>query len=82
MKKSGRKKVILYSTPTCQWCAMTKEFFKKNKISFTNKDVSKNKKNSQEMYRKSKQLGVPVIDIGGKIIIGYNEEKFRKELGI
>ena len=61
---------------------MTKEFFKKNKISFTNKDVSKNKKNSQEMYRKSKQLGVPVIDIGGKIIIGYNEEKFRKELGI
>jgi len=77
-----KKKVTLYSTPTCQWCAKTKEFFKKNKVSFTNKDVSKNKKNADEMIKKSGQMGVPVIDINGRIIVGYDEGKLKKVLGI
>jgi glutaredoxin 3 len=76
------KKVIIYSTKTCPWCAKTKEFLKTNKIPFTDKDVGSNSIVAKEMIKKSGQSGVPVIDVGGKIIVGYNEEKLKRELGI
>ena len=72
--------VKIYSTPTCPWCAKTKEFFKANKISFTDVDVSKNKKAAEEMIKKSGQMGVPVIDINGEIIVGFNQEALEKAL--
>ena len=73
--------VIIYTTPFCQWCKATKEFLAKKKIKFTEKDVSKNKKLVQEMVKKSGQYGVPVLDIQGKIIIGYNQEEIEKTVG-
>tara|TARA_Y100000310_G_C20015319_1_gene504868 strand:+ start:104 stop:337 length:234 start_codon:yes stop_codon:yes gene_type:complete len=73
-------KVIIYSTKTCSWCIKLKEFFKENKISFTNKDVGTNKKNADEMIKKSGQQGTPVTDIGGKIIVGFNKEEIKKAL--
>ena len=79
-KSSGKRKVIIYSTKTCPWCAKTKEFLKANKIPFTNKDVGSSSKNAQEMMKKSGQQGVPVTDIGGKIIIGFNEGKLKRAL--
>ena len=72
--------VKIYSTPTCPWCAKTKEFFKANKISFTDVDVSKNKKAAEEMVKKSGQMGVPVIDINGEIIVGFKQEALKKAL--
>ena len=82
-KKKGKKpKVIIYSTKTCPWCAKTKEFLKRNKIPFTNKDVGSNKKAAMEMVKKSGQQGVPVLDINGKIIVGYSEGKIKKALGL
>ena len=72
--------VKVYSTPTCPWCAKTKEFFKANKISFTDVDVSKNKKAAEEMVKKSGQMGVPVIDINGKIIVGFKQDALKKAL--
>lgn len=75
-------KIKLYSTPTCPWCAKTREFFRKHKIKYTDIDVSSNKKAAQEMIHKSGQMGVPVIDINGKIIVGYNEEKLKGLLKI
>ena len=72
--------VKIYSTPTCPWCAKTKEFFKANKISFTDVDVSKNKKAAEEMVKKSGQMGVPVIEINGKIIVGFKQEALKKAL--
>ena len=82
-KKSGKRgKVILYSTKTCQWCAKTKEFFRANKIAFTNKSVDSDKAAAQEMIKKSGQQSVPVVDVGGKIIVGYNEGKLKSALGI
>tara|TARA_Y100000296_G_scaffold51192_1_gene58715 strand:- start:2679 stop:2912 length:234 start_codon:yes stop_codon:yes gene_type:complete len=75
-------KVIIYSTKTCPWCMKVKEFLKANKISFNNKDVGTNTKNAQEMVKKSGQQGVPVIDINGKIIIGFNEGKLKRALGL
>lgn len=73
-------KVIVYSTKTCPWCKKTKEFLKANKIPFTNKDVGGNKKNAEEMFKKSGQQGVPVTDIDGKIIVGFNEGKLKRAL--
>lgn len=72
--------VIIYTTPFCQWCKATKEFLTKKKIKFIEKDVSKNKKLAQEMVKKSGQYGVPVLDIKGKIIIGYNPEEIEKAI--
>ena len=70
--------VKIYSTPTCIWCEKTKEFFKKNKVKFTDYDVSKDRKAAHEMMARSGQMGVTVIVIGKKIIIGYNEEELKK----
>jgi glutaredoxin-like YruB-family protein len=82
MKPRGGKmsKVIVYSTKTCSWCIKLKEFLKENKISFTNKDVGTNKKNADEMIKKSGQQGTPVTDIAGKIIVGFNKEEIKKAL--
>ena len=79
-KSSGKKRVIVYSTKTCPWCKKTKEFLKANKIPFTNKDVGSNSKNAQEMIKKSQQQGVPVTDINGAIIVGFNEGKLKRAL--
>ena len=73
-------KVIIYTTQYCHWCALAKEFFKENKVKYTEVDVGSNKKGAQEMIKKSGQMGVPVIDIDGKIIIGFDEAELRKTL--
>ena len=70
--------VTIYTTPYCQSCKATKEFLTKKKIKFKEKDVSQNKKFAQEMVKKSGQYGVPVLDINGKIIIGYNPEEIER----
>jgi glutaredoxin 3 len=73
-------KVIVYSTTTCPWCQMVKEFLKERKIPFEEKDVSMDKAAMQEMLRKSGQMGVPVTDINGKIIVGFDAEAIEKAL--
>lgn len=75
-------KVILYSTSTCPWCAKTREFFRQHSIKFTDFDVGKNSKAAQEMFRKTKQMAVPVVEIGNEIIIGYDEDALKKALKI
>ncbi len=72
--------VQIYSTPTCPWCLKTKEFLKNNKIKFKDIDVSKDSKAAEEMVKKSGQMGTPVLDIDGKIIVGFDEEELRKTL--
>lgn len=81
-KKSGNKNVLIYSTPTCPYCHKTKEFLKKQGIKFKDIDVSKDSKKAKEMVEKSGQMGVPVIDINGTIIVGFDEPALRKALGI
>ena len=75
-------KVTVYSTKDCPWCKKTKEFLKEHNIKFTNKDVGTDIKAAQEMIKKSRQQGVPVVEIGKEIIIGFDEEKFKKLLDI
>ena len=70
------KKVIAYSTPTCPYCVMAKNFFKDNKVVFEDVDVSADRARGQEMVNKSGQMGVPVIDIEGEIVVGFQPKVF------
>ena len=65
-------KILIYSTPTCPYCVMVKQYLKDKNISFEDYDVSTNEGKAMEMIKKSGQQGVPVLDIDGKIIIGFN----------
>jgi glutaredoxin-like YruB-family protein len=75
-----QKSVIIYSTPTCPYCVLAKNFFKKNGVPFKDVDVSVDEKAAGEMIEKSQQMGVPVIDIGGSIVIGYRPDVFTELL--
>ena len=75
-------KVTIYSTPTCVYCKMAKDFFKKNGIAYQEHDVSADMKAREEMVQKSNQLGVPVIDIDGKILVGFDEEELKRVLAL
>jgi glutaredoxin-like YruB-family protein len=72
------KKVIIYSTPTCPYCVYAKNFFKEKGVSFEDVDVSRDRTRAMEMVEKSGQMGVPVIDIGGKIIVGFQPTVFEE----
>jgi len=73
-------KILLYRTSTCIWCHKTEEYFNAHKIKFTNIFVDKDQKAAHEMIKKSGQMGVPVIDIDGTIITGYDVESIKKAL--
>ncbi len=72
--------VTVYSTPACPWCYRAKDFLKENKIAFTDVDVSVDRKAATDMVKKSGQMGVPVIDIDGEIIVGFDKDKIKKLL--
>ncbi|MDI6734423.1 MAG: glutaredoxin family protein [Patescibacteria group bacterium] len=68
-------KIIIYSTPACVYCKMAKAFFLDQKIDYIEKDVVSDLKAQEEMIKKSGQFGVPVIDVDGQIIIGFDKAK-------
>ena len=72
--------VIIYSTPTCQYCKLAKTYFKEQGVDYTEFDVVVHPDKAQEMIEKSGQMGVPVIDIGGKIVVGFNQKKIAELL--
>lgn len=74
------KKVVIYSTPTCVYCRMAKDFFAKNNVAFTEHNVAVDDKAREEMFAKSHQMGVPVIDIDGEIIVGFDKRALEKLL--
>jgi glutaredoxin-like YruB-family protein len=74
--------VKIYSTPTCVFCATLKTYFKQNSIEFLEIDVSKDEKELQKMIKDSGQMGVPVVDIDGEVIVGFDKEKIDKLLKI
>lgn len=74
------KNVKIYSTPTCHFCHMAKDYFTENNIEYTEYDVAADAEKRSEMMEKTGQMGVPVIDIEGEIIIGFNEAKIKELL--
>ncbi len=76
------KKVIIYSTPTCHFCHLAKDFFGENEVPFTEYNVASDLEKRKEMVDKSGQMGVPVIDVGGEVIVGFDEEKLKELLSV
>lgn len=73
-------KVIVYSTATCPYCVMAKNWLKERKVEYDDVNVGINQDKAKEMIQKSSQMGVPVIDIDGEIIIGFDRPKMEAAL--
>ena len=76
------KKVTIYSTPSCHFCHMAKDFFKENNVAFEDFNVAEDQAKRKEMLDKSGQMGVPVIIIENDLIVGFNKPKIAEMLGI
>lgn len=76
------KSVKVYSTSTCPFCTRAKQFLKDNNVQFEDIDVALDQSLSEEMVKKSGQMGVPVLDIEGEIIVGFDKDKIEKALGL
>jgi glutaredoxin 3 len=76
------KNVIIYSTPSCHFCHMAKDFFTEHNVSFQDIDVAADQAKREEMVSMTGQLGVPVIRIGNDVIIGFNKPKVAELLDI
>ena len=74
--------IKVYSTPTCPWCHKAKDFLNEKGVEFEELDVSSNEEARHEMVEKSGQMGVPVLDIDGTIIVGFDVEKIKSPLNI
>ena len=81
-EETPQKSVTVYSTPTCSWCNTLKAHLRKHRIRFTDIDVSRNQSAADEMVRRSGQRGVPQTDIGGEMIVGFNQARINELLNI
>jgi glutaredoxin 3 len=80
--QKNQLKVVVFSTPTCSFCNMAKKYFRDKGVRFTDIDVSRDQIAARDMVRRSGQMGVPVIDIGGRIVVGFNRPQIDQLLGI
>ena len=76
------KHIGIYSTPVCVYCKKAKDLFQKNNIQYEEYDVLKDEKKRDEMITRTGQMGVPVIDIDGHLMVGFDERKIKELLGI
>ena len=76
------KNVTIYSTPTCHFCHVAKDFLKERGVAYTEFDVAHDLEKRQEMIQKSGQMGVPVILVDDTLIIGFDRERLATALGI
>lgn len=76
------KTVTIYSTPTCHFCHMAKDYFDEKGVAYTDYDVSTDLEKRREMVERSGQMGVPVILIGDELIIGFDQPRINKSLGL
>ncbi len=72
--------VIMYSTPTCGYCNKAKDYLRQKGVTFTEYNIARDMQRADEMVKKSGQMGVPVIDVNGKIIVGFNQPELDRAL--
>ncbi len=77
-----QKRVIIFTTPTCSFCRAAKRYFREKRIRFKEIDVTKDPKAAQDMKRRTGQMGVPVILINNRPIVGFDKPKINQMLGI
>lgn len=76
------KEVKVYSTPTCSWCVKVKQFLKENNIPYQDLNVAEDQTAAEDMIKRSGQMGVPVIDIDGEMVVGFNQPVLKEKLGL
>lgn len=81
-EKNKKNKVLIFTTPTCSHCRTAKRYLRKNNIAFKDIDITRDKAAARDIVRRSGQQGVPVININGKIIVGFNRAKVDQALGL
>ncbi len=81
-KKKKQRRVIVFSTPTCPHCTRAKRYLRARGVRFRDVDVSRDQAAARDMVRRSGQQGVPVLDIGGKIVVGFDRAKIDQLLGL
>ena len=79
---ANKNNVKVYSTPSCHFCHMVKDYLKEKNVPYTEYDVASDAEKRSEMMEKTGQMGVPVLDINGEIIIGFNEAKIAELLNL
>lgn len=79
---ASQPRVIVFSTPNCPFCNMAKRYLRERGIKFRDVDVSRDAAAARDMVRRSGQQGVPVIDINGKIVVGFDRPKIDRLLGL
>ena len=79
---ANQKTVKIYSTPTCVWCRATKEFLDEHKIAYEDINVAADAVAREYMFKRTGQMGVPVIEIGNEVIIGFDQERISQLLGV
>ncbi len=72
--------ITVYSTPSCSYCRLAKDYLRKHNIPFRDYNVASDQAKADEMVRKSGQMGVPVLDINGRILIGFNPTEIEKAI--
>ena len=82
MASAKNAQVTIYSTQTCPYCKLAKAFFKEHKVHFTEVDVGLDDKAAEKMIRLSGQTGVPVIDVNGTVIVGFDKNALKKALKV
>ncbi len=75
-------KVTMYTTPSCVYCKMAKAFFQQNSVDYEEKDVASDLKARENMIQRSGQMGVPVFEVGGKVVVGFDRPKLIELIGI
>jgi glutaredoxin-like YruB-family protein len=81
-EKKKYPRVILFTTPSCSYCKLAKNYLRQRGVPFKDIDVSRDAAAARDMVRRSGQQGVPVIDVGGKIIVGFDRPKLDRILGL
>jgi glutaredoxin-like YruB-family protein len=76
------KNVVIYSTPTCHFCGLAKDFFKENAVTYREYNVASDAEKRTEMMDKSGGMAVPVITIDDEVIVGFDKERLEKALGL
>ena len=82
MKGNKFPRVVLFTTPSCSYCRMAKKYLREQGIKFKDVDVSRDRTAARDMLKRSGQQGVPVLDIGGKIVVGFDRPKIDQYLGL
>jgi glutaredoxin-like YruB-family protein len=75
-------KVIVYSTPTCPYCKIAKDWLREKGVEYEDFNVAENEEKAKEMVEKTGQMGVPVLDVGGELVIGFDREALSAALGL